>query len=133
MTKEKLPRALEVCLSFDVKTYDIDFAGIVGNIVYIRWLEDIRLAILAAHLPISEQINRGIGPAIVKTEIHYKRPLTIHDPVEGRMWVESTGKVRYSLAAEFMTGTTTAATARQEGCFFDLKEKCPIALPRELI
>ena len=26
-----------------IRTYDIDFAGIVSNIVFIRWLEDLRL------------------------------------------------------------------------------------------
>ena len=29
-----------------IRTYDIDFAGIVSNIVFIRWLEDLRLALL---------------------------------------------------------------------------------------
>lgn len=133
MGEQGAERALEVKLSFDVKTYDIDFAGIVSNIVYIRWLEDMRLAILAAHLPISAQIQSGIGPAIIKTEIQYKRPLTIHDEVEGRMWVESVGKARYFLAAEFTTGDTTAAVAKQEGCFFGLERKRPISLPAVLV
>jgi len=35
------PFLIEVPLP--VRTYDIDFAGIVSNIVYIRWLEDLRL------------------------------------------------------------------------------------------
>ncbi len=35
-------RVMEVNLSFPVRTYDIDFAGVVSNIVYIRWLEDLR-------------------------------------------------------------------------------------------
>ncbi len=29
-----------------IRTYDIDFAGIVSNIVYVRWLEDLRLAMM---------------------------------------------------------------------------------------
>ena len=41
--------------------------------------------------------------------------------------------VRYFLAAEFTAGTTTAAIARQEGCFFDLKAKRPIPLPKALV
>lgn len=133
MPEQEVTRPLEVHLAFDVKTYDIDFAGIVSNIVYIRWLEDMRLAILAAHLPISTQISNGIGPAIIKTEIQYKRPLTIHDKVDGRMWVESIGRARYFLAAEFKTESTTAAIAKQEGCFFDLEGKRPIPLPKDLI
>ena len=35
-----------------VRTYDIDFANIVHNIVYFRWLEDLRSEILADVLPI---------------------------------------------------------------------------------
>ncbi len=31
---------LEIELQLPVKTYDIDFAGIVSNIVYVRWFED---------------------------------------------------------------------------------------------
>lgn len=38
------PFELEIVLS--VQTYDIDFAGIVSNIVYVRWLEDMRLKIM---------------------------------------------------------------------------------------
>ena len=34
-------KPLEVSLNLPIKTYDIDFAGIVSNIVYIRWLEDL--------------------------------------------------------------------------------------------
>ena len=32
----------EVRHSFRVMTYDIDFAGVVSNITYTRWLEDLR-------------------------------------------------------------------------------------------
>jgi acyl-CoA thioester hydrolase len=39
-------KPFEVALDLPIKTYDIDFAGIVSNIVYIRWLEDLRLKIL---------------------------------------------------------------------------------------
>jgi acyl-CoA thioester hydrolase len=34
-------------LELPIRTYDIDFAGIVSNIVYIRWLEDLRIQMLA--------------------------------------------------------------------------------------
>ena len=33
-------KPLYVEKEFEVRTYDIDFASVVGNIVYIRWLED---------------------------------------------------------------------------------------------
>jgi len=37
------PRAFEISTPIAIRTYDIDFAGIVSNIVYLRWLEDMRL------------------------------------------------------------------------------------------
>ena len=45
-----------------VRTYDIDFANIVHNIVYFRWLEDLRSEILADVLPIDEILTTGISP-----------------------------------------------------------------------
>ncbi len=47
----------EVALDLPIKTYDIDFAGIVSNIVYIRWLEDLRLKMLESHFPIENLIR----------------------------------------------------------------------------
>ena len=42
-------KPLEISLDLPIKTYDIDFAGIVSNIVYIRWLEDLRLKMFEHH------------------------------------------------------------------------------------
>jgi acyl-CoA thioester hydrolase len=47
----------EVEIPLPVRTYDIDFAGIVNNIVYIRWLEDLRLEMLARYFPLADQLN----------------------------------------------------------------------------
>jgi acyl-CoA thioester hydrolase len=45
------PRIVERALP--IRTYDIDFAGIVSNIVYVRWLEDLRLAMMEEAYPIA--------------------------------------------------------------------------------
>ena len=49
---EEERRALLIERPIVVRTYDIDFANIVHNIVYFRWLEDLRSEILADVLPI---------------------------------------------------------------------------------
>ncbi len=70
-TSHNQQRPLEVELVLPVKTYDIDFAGIVSNIVYIRWLEDLRLEILDAYLPLQKMLEDGansfteVGPGNV--------------------------------------------------------------------
>ncbi len=49
-------RPLEVELTIPVRSYDIDFAGIVSNIVYIRWLEDLRSKWLDEHFSLNKQV-----------------------------------------------------------------------------
>lgn len=72
-----LTRPLEVEIPIKVKTYDIDFAGVVSNIVYIRWLEDLRLKLFDAHLPLHRQIEQGYIPVVAKTQIEYKKPVKL--------------------------------------------------------
>ena len=77
MAKSPTPDRLEVQVPLRVKPYDIDVVGVVSNIVYVRWMEDLRLAMLDAYLPLDEQMADGIVPAILKVEIEYKRAIQI--------------------------------------------------------
>jgi acyl-CoA thioester hydrolase len=101
-------------LAFPVRTYDIDFAGIVSNIVYVRWLEDLRLELLARAYPLARLVADGLGPVLLETHLLYRDALTVHDRPEGRMWAEAMGRVRWTVAAEFVTPDTgrVHATAR---------------------
>jgi acyl-CoA thioester hydrolase len=122
-----------ISLTFSVKTYDIDFAGIVSNLVYVRWLEDLRLALLDCAYPLEQLVADGLGPVLLETHIAYRDALTIHDKPEGRMSVESMGRVRWTVAAEFVTGGGRVhATARQTGLFIRLDTRRPVAIPERL-
>ncbi|MBX6374987.1 MAG: acyl-CoA thioesterase [Acetobacteraceae bacterium] len=125
-----------ICLAFPVRTYDIDFAGIVSNIVYVRWLEDLRLELLARTYPLDRMVADGIGPVLLETQIAYREALTIHDRPEGRMSVEAMGRVRWTVAAEFVSPGTTGhrvhATARQTGLFIRLDTRRPVPIPDTL-
>jgi len=123
-----------IALTFAVKTYDIDFAGIVSNLVYVRWLEDLRLALLARAYPLDRMVADGIGPVLLETHIAYRDALTIHDKPEGRMSVESMGRLRWTVAAEFVTldKGRIHATARQSGLFIRLDTRRPVRIPERL-
>lgn len=125
---------MEILLPFKVRTYDIDFAGIVSNLVYIRWLEDLRLELLARSYPLEHMISNGFGPALLETQISYRNALTIHDAPEGHMTVESLGRVRWTVEAKFasQSGTRLHATARQVGIFMRLADRKPMAIPAEI-
>lgn len=118
---------------FRVMTYDIDFAGIVSNMSYIRWLEDLRNLFAEQALSIGEALQRGIAPALMNTDIHYLAPVRFPDMVTGRMWLAEHGRSKWELAAEFQSQVTgqVVARARQTGVFISLKTLRPVRLPEE--
>ena len=126
-------RPLEVEIPVSVKTYDIDFAGIVSNIVYIRWLEDLRLKLLDVHLPFDKQMQQGNIPILAKTEIEYKRPIKLFDNIVAKMWVSQLGKVKVTMEAEFISNNQIAATAIQIGSFVSSENNRPVRIPQELL
>ena len=115
-----------------MRTYDIDFAGVVSNIVYIRWLEDLRLAMLEEAYPIAFALAEDTAPILLETRIAYERPVTIHDHLVGRMWVARMARVRWHVAAEFVVGDTVHARAEQTGIFIRLSTRRPSPGPDAL-
>lgn len=103
LLNNNLHRPLEVVLEIPVKTYDIDFMGIVSNIVYIRWLEDLRLKFLDEHWQLNQQIEQGYAPVLAGTEIEYKRPIKIIDQVIGRLWLSNLGRLKWTVQAEILS------------------------------
>jgi acyl-CoA thioester hydrolase len=124
---------LYVELPFQPKTYDIDFAGHVSNIVYIRWLEDLRLSLLDTYLPLNTLMEKGIAPVLMRTTIEYKRPVKLFDKAIGKMWAGEIGNVKGILLAEFSVNGVVVATAEQVGIFVRLESGRPVAFPEELV
>jgi acyl-CoA thioester hydrolase len=117
---------------FPIRTYDIDFAGIVSNIVFIRWLEDLRLGLLEQAYPLIRALAEDVAPILLSTRIDYRRPVTISDSLLGRMRVAGLGRVRWRLAAEFTVNGDVHADAHQEGLFMRLSTRKPIAIPEPI-
>jgi acyl-CoA thioester hydrolase len=126
-------RPLLVELALPVRTYDIDFAGVVSNIVYVRWLEDLRMKLLEEHLPLEGQWEQGIVPVLAATQIEYKRPIRLFDQPVGRLWMSEVGRVKWTVRAEILLDGKPAATASQTGAFVSLPTMRPVALPEKLV
>lgn len=124
---------LEVQHLFPVRTYDIDFAGVLSNIVYVRWLEDLRDMLADAVLPLSDAYKRGIVPTLTRTELDYVAPVRYPDSVEGRMGMLEHGRARFVLWAEFRSLASGLVTvrARQTGVFVFIETLRPAPLPPE--
>lgn len=125
-------RPLAVSAPIRVQGYDVDFAGIVSNIVYIRWLEDLRYQVLETYYPLQELLAEGLAPVLARTEIDYRRPIRHFDRVEGHMWLAETASPRWVLAAEIMANGKQAARARQTGVFVSTATLRPAPLPARL-
>jgi len=132
MNLERQKQPFEVEIPFSVKTYDIDFAGIVSNIVYVRWLEDLRLEMLARYFPLDEQLGEGIVPVIVQTKIDYKQPIRLFDQPRGRMWMQSLDSLRWTVKAEISVNDKASALGEQMGVFVNLQNNRPIRVPQRL-
>ena len=116
-------------IALPIRTYDIDFAGIVSNIVFIRWLEDLRLGLMAQSYPLLRALSEDVAPVLLDTRIRYRQPVTIRDSLIGRMRVAELGRVRWRLAAEFAVADRLHAAAEQEGLFISLSTRRPVAIP----
>ena len=113
-------RTLNIDLPITVKTYDIDFMGIVSNISYVRWMEDLRLQFLDIHYPLQKLIAELIVPIVSHTHLDYKRPIKMHDQVIGSIWMEKFDSSGWIANMEFTVNGKLAATAAQGGVFINL-------------
>jgi len=121
-------------LRLNPQYYDFDPSGIAHNVVYIRWLEDGRLAFQSASAwPPDRLYAADIAAALTRTEIVYKRPIRLSDPVTIRVWVTHVGKSALSLALRFFHPETGLeyARAEQSGCFVRRSTGRPIPMPAE--
>jgi acyl-CoA thioester hydrolase len=120
---------LNIDLPITVKTYDIDFMGIVSNISYIRWMEDLRLQFLEVHYPLQKLMSELIVPVLSHTHLDYKRPIRMHDQVIGSIWMEKFDSSGWIANMEFTANGKLAATGMQGGVFINIATMKPANPP----
>ncbi len=125
-------RPLEVTIPITVRSYDIDFAGIVSNIVYVRWMEDLRMKFLEEHFPLDEQMAAGYAPALMRTEVQYLRQTRLFERVIGKSWLKSLTRATWTLGGEFTVNGDVVAVAEQSGALIRLDTGKPVRVPLEL-
>lgn len=121
-------------LPLRVAGYDIDFAGIVNNGVYVRWLEDMRTAFMSRWLTFEDAVARGLAPTLVRSEIDYRAPLRLGDRVLGRMWAARVSRASAQIRSEIrrVGDERVCCAALQTVCFVDLATGRPRRFPEEL-
>lgn len=83
-----LPDDPSIAVDVRVYYYDTDAAGVVHNIAYLRFIEEVRTR-LAEHLawPLEDMAAGPVVPVVARTEIDYLRPAKLADRlrIEGRL------------------------------------------------
>ena len=133
MISASLPaRFMNITMPFAIRAYDIDAMGIVSNIVYVRWFEDLRTAFLEKYHPLRDILAAGITPILSHTDIVYRSPITIQDQPMGSSWIESMGRSKWRMGFEISVGERVCCTGIQEGIFIDLTTRRPCPAPERL-
>ncbi|MGQ7719998.1 acyl-CoA thioesterase [Melioribacter sp. OK-6-Me] len=114
---------MQVEIKFNINTYDIDAAGHVNNIVYLRWLEDLRTKLISGICNFNELYEEGLYPVIVSTSINYKRQLKLFEAPIGIMELESINHGILTLKANIKVETGIVAFAEQKCVIMNLKTK----------
>lgn len=122
-------RMLEVDMDIFVGTYDIDFAGHVSNIVYLRWFEALRLKIFEKYYPLKQVMDEGYLPIITSHFVEYKQAVTLFDSPHGHMWIDSISKARIKFKGEVRVNGQIATQAIHEGVFVASKTMKPTRIP----
>lgn len=94
-----------------VNTYDIDVAGHVNNIVYIRWLEDLRNKLFSQIQPLEKLLKANYYPVVISSDVKYKKQIKLFDKPIGRIFFENYANGIYTLKAEILVDNYVVFTA----------------------
>ena len=110
-----------------IYTYEIDSGQHVSNIAYIQWMEVGRLKLLEeVGLPVHEIKSTGFVPALIRTEIHYKKPLFLGDEVRVVLWISELKNASATMRFEFYNQLDDiVAEGEQVGLFIKVDSQRP--------
>ena len=110
-----------------IYTYEIDSGQHVSNIAYIQWMEVGRLKLLEeVGLPVHEIKSKGFVPALIRTEIRYKKPLFLGDEVRVVLWVSELKNASATMRFEFYNQLNDiVAEGEQVGLFIKVDSQRP--------
>ncbi len=103
-----------------VNTYDIDVAGHVNNIVYIRWLEDLRNNFFSKTHPMELILKANHYLFVVSCDVKYKKQIKLFDKPVGKMFLQNHSHGLFTLKAEIIINNHIAFSAIQKCVFVNL-------------
>lgn len=112
---------LQTQAHFTPMPYEVDFTGFLSNTVAPRWLERLRLSLIADHFGDLGLFDRQRLSLIARSEIDYLRPVRMGDQLLGRAWVDRCLRTSWTVRFTFCEADTSKLCMRalQVGAFID--------------
>ncbi len=107
--------------------------GIVNNIVYVRWFEDLRSRLLDGVFPLKDMLACGKSLILYETHIRHLRPLTLGSEPLGRVWLERLDRPLWKMRLEISDRGVCCCEGWQRGCFYDLAQRRSAPFPPDFL
>jgi acyl-CoA thioester hydrolase len=108
--------------------------GHVNNIVYLQWLENVRVKLLEeVGLPVADLTEKHrVFPVLRNTEIQYKKPYFLNNDVKIEVWISQLKNASFDLQFKLTNEKNElCSTASQTCLFIDRETMRPIRFPKE--
>ncbi|HOJ36569.1 MAG TPA: thioesterase family protein [Ignavibacteriales bacterium] len=118
---------------FTVNTYDIDIAGHVNNIAYLRWVEELRVKLIYRSFTLEKLLEIGYFPIVSETTIRYKRAIKMFSKVTGKMWVDDFKHSIWVLKFEIYANGELSAKGTQKVALMNIHNETMETIDERLI
>jgi len=108
-------------INFNIKTYEIDAAGHVNNIVYLKWFENLRTKLFKDYFNLKFLLSTNLYPVVISTNINYKKYLKLFDEPAGNINFVSYDHGIIKLKFEIRVNGKIAALGEQRCVLMNLK------------
>lgn len=125
-----MQRCFEITKQISIGTYDIDFAGHVSNLVYLRWMEDMRLQVFDQYFPLQGFMEQGLLPILTESSIQYKRAIKLFDKPIGHMFIKELRAASVIFQGEIELDGTITTIANHTGVFISAETQRPVRVPK---
>lgn len=117
-------------LELVVQSTHVDLFGHVNHARYLEFMEWGRFAWSAHHgFPITQMVEEGYGPAIIKAEIHWRRECRFGDRLRVTVEAVSARRGIGRLYQQILRGDELVCDGELTFVMFDLKERKARELP----
>ncbi len=116
--------------SFDVPASDIDEQNHVGNIAYVKWIQNVAVAHWRASATVEQQTR--LTWIVVRHEIDYKKQAFANEQITATTWVGEPTRISWERFTEIRRGEDLLVKAKTIWCLIDRETLKPTRISNEL-